>query len=106
MDIVLNFLSDLFHAYWFYVAWGAFWGIVSCLVEVEDENDKKQFQFKLSFRKPIASAQEIWKRRRNSQTKYDQALEEDETKQTKLSIRKPISSAKEIWKRRPDRQIN
>lgn len=62
MDVVVNFISDFFHAYWFCILWGAGFGWIAFKYSEESKPETK-----IGIRKKVFSfSKSVLKNRRNA----------------------------------------
>jgi len=65
MDIVVNFILDFLHAYWFCILWGAGFGLIAFLSEDSEDKVKSQFKFGIK-KKAFSFSKNVLKKRRNA----------------------------------------
>jgi hypothetical protein len=67
MNIVLNFISDFLHAYWFCILWGAVFGWIAYSIEESEKEKREKILSKInSAKKTFSFAKNILKNRNNA----------------------------------------
>ena len=65
MDIVVNFISDFFRAYWFCILWGAAFGWIAFSSQNSEDRIKSRSKFNIG-KKAFSFSKNVLKKKRNA----------------------------------------